>query len=336
MGSALLAPLALAPALAAGAGAAALANCALLAALYRRSSNGLFSILIQLMVADVILLVAVISPEIWTFNSRTWSFGFAGCVVYKGTDVFASTASLYFIVTLALHCLATLDLETREELRRRKRSSDVEDEEVRSSRHSLVAPSDSSTPRGLRVPSGAARRVAVRTPSACVWVLAASLSVPQLVMATTRARDHATHCYVTDASHRLNIHTMLAVFNLIFPAFIFCVIIALAIAKLKAIKRLAVIDNEETVAAVKLSLYLIIVYVVMCAPRSVLTMLGVLASSQDDVPAAPSASMAVLSLAFTCVYLAALMLRPVLCILTLPRLRKIFTIGAKNVDVDEV
>lgn len=40
MGSALLAPLALAPALAAGAGAAALANCALLAALYRRSSNG--------------------------------------------------------------------------------------------------------------------------------------------------------------------------------------------------------------------------------------------------------------------------------------------------------
>lgn len=289
----------------------------------------------QLAAADIILIAAVIAPELWSYNCRSWRFGLAGCIAYKGIDIFASTASLYLVATVAFHSLATLNLEEKEILRRIKRNNEADDAEVRSSRHSLVANSDSSTPpRSMHIDYRLVdTRVPVAPPTIFVWVLAASLSVPQFTLSTLRQEDSIISCTLMDSSHRINIYTMLAIFNLLLPSLIFCAIIVLTAAKLKSVKRLAEIKNGETVAAVKLSQWLIAVFSVFCAPRSVFSIYRMYSVGNDEEPMAVSTVISSLSIAFSSAYLIATLVRPILCLMLLPRLRRIFTVGG-TLDVD--
>lgn len=292
-------------------------------------------ILVQLAAADIIVIGAVISPELWSYNSKSWRFGLAGCKAYKGIDTFASTASLYLVATIAFHSLATLNLEEKEVLRRIKRNNDVEDEEVRSSRHSLVANSDSSTPpRSMHVDYRlvAEPRVPVAPPTLYVWALAASLSVPQFALSTIRQEDCIISCMLIDSSHRINIYTLLAVFSLLLPALIYSAIIVLAIAKFKSVKRLKEINSGDTVAVVKLSLWLIAVSIVFSAPRSVFSIYRVYTAGIED-PMRPSTLISALHLFFSSAYLISTILRPILCLMLLPRLRRILFSGARTLEV---
>ncbi|KAJ8735463.1 hypothetical protein PYW07_007083 [Mythimna separata] len=265
-----LPPLALAACVACVAGAAALANCSVLAALSKTSRSGLLTIVLQLALADLIL-GASIGPELWSYNIKSWHFGDPGCVAYRGLNVLAATASSYLVTTIALHSLATINIEEKVIAKRIKRNEHDEDEEIRSSRHSLVTSSDSSTPpRTMNLDYRLTdRRISVTQPSVFVWVLAISLSVPEFVLATTvhHGRD-VVFCTIVDTSQRLHMYSILAVFNLFLPLIIMIVAGVLVIVKLRIKKIMSQIECFESIAALKLSLWLIVVYIVLCTPRS--------------------------------------------------------------------
>ncbi|CAH2238944.1 jg19268 [Pararge aegeria aegeria] len=252
------------------AGAGALVNCALLAALLKRSRNGLFSIIIQLALADIILIGTSVGPEIWSYNARTWIFGRNCCIAYRGLSIIASTASLYLITTIALHTLATANLEEKSITLKNKRSDRDDEEEIRSSRHSLVASSDTSTPpRTMNVDYRLAdTRVPVAPPTVFVWVLSASLSIPEFTFATTVPYDQdVVACTLVDTSHRVNMHSMVAFFNFFLPALILSSASVLIICKLKS-KKINNLEGSETIQTLKLSLWLNLVFGIFCVPRS--------------------------------------------------------------------
>lgn len=296
----------------------------------------MFLIIIQLAVADFILLGTSIGPELWSNNARTWIFGRPGCIAYRGLSIFTSTASLYLTITIALHTVSTANLEQKATILRPRRSDGDDDEEIRSSRHSLVASSDTSTPpRTMNVDYRLVdTKVPVAPPSIFVWVLAVSLSIPEFALATTVRHEHdIIACTLVDSSHRINMHSMIALFNLFLPALILTSAGALIVCQLKS-KKLSKLEGSETVSALKLSLCLILVYLVFCAPRSIFYIYG-LYSLQDvnkiDI-GYENDTILMINLVFSAMYLAAALLRPILCISLLPRLRKVFSFGFKNAD----
>ncbi|XP_023945760.2 uncharacterized protein LOC112051385 [Bicyclus anynana] len=331
----LLPPLVLAIFIACIAGAGALLNCALIAALLKRSRNGLMSIIIQLALADIILIGTSIVPEIWSYNARSWMFGKSCCVAYRGLSIFASTASLYLIATIALHSLATANVEEKAAILKKKRSSRDDDEEIRSSRHSLVASSDTSTPpRTMNVDYRLTdTRVPVAPPSVFVWVLSASLSIPEFTFATTVPRDEdIVACTLVDTSHRINMHSMVAFFNFFLPALILTSASVLIFCKLKSTK-LCKLEGSETISTLKLSLWLILVYGVLCVPRSLFYVYGLYKFSADNkIDLGYHSDMLLIKLILSALYLAATLLRPILCISLLPRLLKMFSFGFRNID----
>lgn len=285
---------------------------------------------------------ASISTEIWSYNMKNWTLGSFSCIAYRGLSILASTASAYLVTTVALHTLATANLEEKSLARRMRRNNRDEDEEIRSSRHSLVASSDSSTPPrtmnvDYRVTSS---RVPITQPTVFVWLLAISLSVPDFALATTVELDHnSVVCTIVDSSQRMHLYSILALFNLFLPSMIMCAAGALVIIKLKT-KGLVLsqIEGCESISALKLSLWLIVVYFVLCAPRSVLTTYNVYSTSlrgngstliESIHHGNPSSS---IGLALSCVYLSSILVRPLLCIILLPSVRKAFSYNYGDTD----
>ncbi|KAF9816106.1 hypothetical protein SFRURICE_003657 [Spodoptera frugiperda] len=326
----LVPPLALAAYVACVAGAAALANCSVIAALFKTTRSGLLTIILQLAVADLIL-GATVGPELWSYNARSWPFGQPSCIAYRGLNVFASTVSSYLVATIALHSLATINVEERA-AKRKKRNAQDEDEEIRSSRHSLVTSSDSSTPpRTMNLDYLTDRRISVAQPSVFVWVLAISLSVPEYILATTVHQDgNIVLCTIVDNSQRLHMYSILTVLNLFLPLFIMSIAAVLVIIKLKIKKVLSQIECFESVAALKLSLWLIVIYIVLCTPRSFVSAYHIYSKSMlgSETSLAPNNDMTIVNVATSSTFILSTLIRPLLSIALIPRVRKSFSFGS--------
>lgn len=298
--------------------------------------TGIFSVILHLAVSDLILLGTTIAPELWSINSRTWTFGNSGCVAYQGLNVFTSTASSYLIGTLALHTLVTTRLEDRVALKRSRRDRN-EDEEMKTSQHSLVANSDSSTPpRTMNLDYRLSdTRVPVTLPTVFVWILAASLSIPEFVLSSI-IRQGKTFLCTLDSSHSLNVHAMLLVFNLLLPMFIMSTMSVLILVKLNSKKIPHAINASESSAALKLALWFVVIYFLLCAPRSVMNAYHVYSlkesSSMEVNNLFNNDRTILLRLSFSSTYLLATLVRPFLCIIILPQLRKIFSVKSNNVN----
>ncbi|RVE49346.1 hypothetical protein evm_005961 [Chilo suppressalis] len=323
----LLPPLAVAIWIACVAGTGILTNFSVIAALLKSSKNGLSSIVIQLAVADILILVILSGPELWFYNTRTWNLGRKCCTAFRGLSVFASTASSYLIATVALHTIATVNLEEKTMNSKIKRSTEDEEEELRSSHHSLVASSDSSTPpRTMNLDYLLVdTTVRVTPPAVFIWILSASLSIPEFVLATTiNINEEVTLCTSIDSHHKVNTSSWLATFNLILPGTIMCITIVLVILKLKS-------NRKMSVPALKLSLCFIIVYCVFCMPRSVATVYRLYSRSFGENQMSSfemeqlSDTVTFASLLFTGAYMIAAAIRPILSMLLLPKLRKVLT-----------
>lgn len=301
-----------------------------------RLISGLFSIIIQLAVADFILLGTSIGPELWSYNIRTWIFGRNSCIAYRGLSIFATTASLYLTITMALHSLSTANIEKRAMILKNKKTSHEEDEEMRSSRHSLVACSDISTPpRTMNLDYRLANaRVRVAPPCVFVWILAASLSIPEFALATTVPHEHdIIVCTLTDNSHRINMHSMVALFTLFLPALILTSAGTLIICHLIS-KKMSKIEGSDIIPALKLSVCLIFIYIIFCAPRSVFYVYSLYATSENNkiYLGYDNDTNLFINLLLSAMYLAATLLRPLVCISVLPRLRIFFSFSFRHTD----
>ncbi|KOB79361.1 Uncharacterized protein OBRU01_00520 [Operophtera brumata] len=342
----LLSPLLLAAYIACVTGAGALANCSLLAVLHKSSARGLFSIILQLAIADIVL-SASISPEVWSYNMQSWMLGTRGCIAYRGLSVFASTASSYLVATLALHTLATTNLEEKELMRRNRRSDQVEDDEMRSSRHSLVAGSDSSTPpRTMNLDYRvSAVSIPITQPTLFVWILSLSLCVPDFALATTvhfalattvHLDQNTVVCTIVDSSQRLQLYTILALMNLVLPILLLCATLALVVIKLKSKSHLNQIHRCESIASLKLSLWLLLVYFILSVPRSTLIAFNTYSASLRANETALHESVqyyyksSSIGLAFSSTYLGSILVRPLLCIVLLPSVKRAFTSGLRD------
>lgn len=281
--------------------------------------------------ADLIL-GATVGPELWSYNARSWPFGQPSCIAYRGLNVFASTVSSYLVATIALHSLATINVEERA-AKRKKRNAQDEDEEIRSSRHSLVTSSDSSTPpRTMNLDYRLTdRRISVAQPSVFVWVLAISLSVPEYILATTVHQDgNIILCTIVDNSQRLHMYSILTVLNLFLPLFIMTIAAVLVIIKLKIKKVLSQIECFESVAALKLSLWLIVIYIVLCTPRSFVSAYHIYSKSMlgSETSLAPNNDMTIVNVATSSTFILSTLIRPLLSIAIIPRVRKSFSFGS--------
>lgn len=281
--------------------------------------------------ADLIL-GATVGPELWSYNARSWPFGQPSCIAYRGLNVFASTVSSYLVATIALHSLATINVEERA-AKRKKRNAQDEDEEIRSSRHSLVTSSDSSTPpRTMNLDYRLTdRRISVAQPSVFVWVLAISLSVPEYILATTVHQDgNIVLCTIVDNSQRLHMYSILTVLNLFLPLFIMSIAAVLVIIKLKIKKVLSQIECFESVAALKLSLWLIVIYIVLCTPRSFVSAYHIYSKSMlgSETSLAPNNDMTIVNVATSSTFILSTLIRPLLSIALIPRVRKSFSFGS--------
>lgn len=294
--------------------------------------SGLLTIILQLALADLIL-GASIGPELWSYNTRSWFFGDHACVAYRGLNVFASTASSYLVATIALHSLATINIEEKAIAKRIKRINQDEDEEIRSSRHSLVTSSDSSTPpRTMNLDYRLTdRRISVTQPSVFVWVLAISLSVPEFVLATTVHHDrNVMLCTIVDTNQRLHMYSILAVFNSFLPLIIMCIAGVLVIIRLRIKKIMSQIECFESIAALKLSLWLIVVYIVLCTPRSCVTAYNIYSKTMqgNETSIAQNDYMTTVNVATSSTYIISTLIRPLLSITILPRVRNSFSFGS--------
>ncbi|XP_050670696.1 5-hydroxytryptamine receptor 1B-like [Leptidea sinapis] len=318
-----LPPLVLAVFIACIAGAGFFANCVLFAAVLRRATNGIYSIIAQLTVIDSLLLCVSIAFELWSYNNRTWTFGRASCIAFRGTSVLSSTASLYLVATIALHTLATINLQEKVTAQRLKRISSDE-EETRSS-HSLVEHEASSQPRTVLVDYRTVDTVSVVPPSVFVWILSASLSIPEFTLSTTLRLDHNTIvCTLVDTDHRVDIlYSMLALFNFYLPTLLMSATGIILFRKFKSY-RPALIEHVESKQALKLSLYLIVSYFVLCAPRSIFYVYGFysISSIDDRDSVRHNETLVRISLVVSSLYLVAIFIRPLLCFTFLPRMRK--------------
>ncbi|XP_053618532.1 uncharacterized protein LOC128679980 [Plodia interpunctella] len=321
-------------------GTGALVNCTLLATLFKSARNGVYSIITQLAIADFGL-IGVCLIQMWSSNAKNWQFGSIACSAYQGLRVFTTTVSTYLIVTIALHTLATINLEEKAAMKRNRRKLQDENEEIRTSRHSLVANSDSSTPpRTMNVDYRVIdTSVPVAPPTTFVWVLGFSLSIPEFVLATVVHVDREVLCTSVDTNHQANMHTLLAVFETFLPIIIMCVTGILVIKKLKSKKSIMVVW-PDSMSALKLSIWLIGTYSVFCIPRSVTSIYNIYASSTSEstseispIELTPkSYEIAMISLCCGAAYLAATIIRPLLCIFLLPRLKKVICKNCKDVD----
>jgi hypothetical protein len=282
-------------------------------------------------VADILILGAIAGPELWTYNSRTWHFGSACCTAYRGLSEFASAASSYLIATLALHTIATVNLEEKAIEKKLKRSRE-DDYEIRSSHHSLVASSDSSTPPRTMNVDYRPVDVGVRVgpPSLFIWILAASLSIPQFISAlTVTTNEGITLCTVKDSYHSIYMNSLLTAFNLLVPALIICIAGVLVMCKLNSKKILS-----DSVQALKLSLCLIILYCVFCVPRLIIIAYRDFSINLSDNQLSSfeelqlSGPISTLNFALTCTYMLAAVIRPVLTFIMLPRFKKLFKFGS--------
>lgn len=296
--------------------------------------TGIFSVILHLAVSDLILLGTTIAPELWSINARTWTFGNSGCVAYQGLNIFTSTASSYLIGTVTLHTLVTIRLEDRVALKRSRRDRN-EDEEMKTSQHSLVANSDSSTPpRTMNVDYRLSdTKVPVTLPTVFVWILATSLSIPEFVLSSILRQGKTLLCTI-DSSHSLNVHAMLLVFNLFLPIFIMSTMSVLIFVKLNSRKIPHAINASESLAALKLALWFVAIYFLFCAPRSVMNAYHIYSlkgsSSMEVNNLFKNDISTLLKLAFSSAYLLATLVRPFLCIIILPQLRKVFSITSNN------
>lgn len=249
-------------------------------------------------------------------------------MIYRGLNVFASTASSYIVVTIALHTLALIHLEEKYFSYRNKRN---EDEEIRTSRHSLVTSSDSSTP--LRTMNLDYRfneiKIPVTQPIAFVWILSISLSVPEFVLAFIIHSDHGILlCGVMDTNHKMHLYPILALLNMILPGMVIIMSGVLVIVKLNSKKTHQ--DNSELSASLKLSLLLIIVFIVLCVPHSLLDGYNYYSSLMNSNKtswleiAHHNDVLALLSVVLSGTYIASTLVRPILCAAFLPSLRKTF------------
>ncbi|CAG9796709.1 unnamed protein product [Diatraea saccharalis] len=334
----LLPPFAVAVCIACVAGAGILCNFSVITALLKFSNNGLSAIIIQLAIADVLILCILSGPELWFFNIRTWNFGHNCCTAFRGLSVFASTASSYLIATVALHTIATINLEEKAMERKMKRNRETEDEEIKSSHHSLVANSDSSTPpRTMNLDYRLVdTTVRVTPPVLFIWILSASLSIPEFVLATTiNINEKVSLCTSIDSHHKLNTISWLATFNLILPGTIMCITGVIVISKLLLQKRTLSDQNKESVSALKLSLCLIILYWIFCTPRSITTVYRLYSRSfgEDQISSFESEKLdgiiSPISLAFSGTFMLAAALRPVLSMLLLPKLKNVLSNSTK-------
>lgn len=226
----------------------------------------------------------------------------------------------------------TIRLEDRVALKSRHDGN--EDEEMKTSQHSLVANSDSSTPpRTMNVDyRHSDTRVPVTIPTVFIWILSASLSIPEFVLSLILRQGKTLLCTL-DSSHSLNVHAMLLVFNLFLPLFIMTTMSVPIFIKLNSRKIPQAINAPESSAALKLALWFVSIYVLFCAPRSVMNAYHIYSMkepSMEENNLFENDITTLLRLVFSSTYLLATLIRPFLCIIILPELRKIFSIKSIN------
>lgn len=200
----------------------------------------------------------------WSHHIGNWTFGRGLCLAYLGCEVFVGTSCVYFLMAMNLHALASANLAKRSTSNDSEAQLLEEVTEMRSSRHSLVGRSEASTPTQTFNNDKTGRpSVPVILPVIFVWILSASLSIPEFPLSTViDSRSGISACTFISGHHLMNMRLLLSVFQLLIPFIILSTSSATITYKLCSTK-----GNSDSDRTLKLALFLCALFFVFSAPR---------------------------------------------------------------------
>lgn len=243
------------------------------------SLSGVLTLILHIAISDLLTLTLVSVPEMWSHHIGNWTFGKAICIVYLGCEVFAGTSCIYFLIAMNLHALATANGA------KNASSNDSETQllgEMKSSQHSLVSRSGTSTPTKTNEDDTKVKSsiVPVAWPVLFVWILSASLSIPEFPLSTViDSRSGISSCTLIGGYHLTNMRILLFVFQTLLPFIILSSTSAMIVYKLWTTK-----ERGEVDLTLKLALFLCCLFLVFSAPRFTLaTFYSLWFTDNDDV-----------------------------------------------------
>jgi hypothetical protein len=188
------------------------------------------------------------------------------CRVYSTFEVFAATSYIYFLVALSLHTLACVNAATKNKNPRRGLEEELleDNAELKSSRHSLVSVSGRQLSSGHRSKRS---NIPVMLPVIFVWILSASLSIPEYPLSTViDSRSGISMCTFMNNYHVTTMQVFLAVFQLLIPFVVLTGTSGMIVYKLLNSTN----ESEESKIILRVALFLCGVFVLCTVPRLML------------------------------------------------------------------
>uniref|UniRef100_A0A182NNU1 G-protein coupled receptors family 1 profile domain-containing protein n=1 Tax=Anopheles dirus TaxID=7168 RepID=A0A182NNU1_9DIPT len=256
-------------------------NLVLIKGIVGAKSSGALLFVLQIAVVDVLTL----RTSIWELHyhlNRTWAYPTAHCTLYSGLESFCCVATVYFIIGLNFHSIASYNLAV-ELAKNALTTSDAEmaAESLTDENSYEVATDTISQKRSLTIDYRyKRRRISVLFPILLVWFIAVSESVPLFLYADTvtvpvpegDTEQHAKHyCTVlvnTLANHSI-VRFMVISIRIILPTAALLITLTQTVVKFYRGKNFTQPDEiDENVAfALKLSIFLSLSYAIFSFQR---------------------------------------------------------------------
>nr|CAI5863988.1 unnamed protein product [Callosobruchus analis] len=212
-------------------------------ALLRCKRSGTLSLILQLSLIDV-LLPFVALMEILTINGHSWRFSSELCWFFNGGEVLFNTLTLWLTLCLNFHVISLWNLHSHNIAAYGAKNASITSEESSEclvTRESVIS-SDTCRPhtsketaREVSIDYRKKKRkndVSVRLPSAMIWFICFSLSVPNFVLsAVLNFKDEPT-CAVIEHTFGNMLQWMLLFFRALLPIPLLLISVVILILKL--------------------------------------------------------------------------------------------------------
>ncbi|XP_050081659.1 uncharacterized protein LOC126568969 [Anopheles aquasalis] len=166
-------------------------NIVLIKGILSAKASGAFLFLVQIAIVDVLTLL-ISNWELHYLFQHAWTLPSVHCSLYRGFDSFTSVATVYFIVVLNFHAIATYNLavDIAKSTLATPEQECTEDSSVTEENGYEVTADAVSQKRSLTIDYRYKKtRISVLFPILLVWFIAVSVSLPVFLFADVNGED---------------------------------------------------------------------------------------------------------------------------------------------------
>lgn len=290
--------------------------------------TGTLYIILQISATDLVSTWIAIA-EISYFQNNSWNFGAILCPLFFGSEIVINTVSLYLHVLLNFHTISSWNIQKKiEENNKNPLTQDIDN-----STECLVSESENNIPnRTIHIDYRYKKStLSIIIPSILIWFCCLSLSIPEFSLSTiVENYNNHTLCTMVDLNNGQMIRYLLILFRNVIPIplLLLTFIVILVIIcnnSLNIVKKSSLKKYEELNNLMHLSIRLTLLYIILSVQRNLFYFLHNIYphrdSLEDNFKFAPLESLILsskTSLLLCMGHYFVVVLRPILCILSLP------------------